>query len=186
MPRADWGIAPGVVRDFDRDSQYRPYDGPTPINGVYQFQVKFAKFIAPTDTKLPQLRIGLELVPRNQDEKKYAGFFIQLFRSISDRSAMFWVPFLDAIGVTETEFRTKTIYDSEGNIKSIGKWRSNGQTQIKAELKDETDQNGQPRKAIGWMGAADAIEVDDEDYDDEEYEDEEVFAKEYDDDEEWE
>jgi len=102
-----------------------------------------------------------------------------MFPPVSDRTQFRYVPFLDAIGVSDRDFTTKTITDEEGNIKRIGAWRNDGQTLIKAELKDEADQNGNPRKGIGWVGPNDDASVDDEDdyeedvdeTEDEEYED---------------
>jgi len=180
MPRANWGVNASDVDDFDRDSQYKPYDGPVPPNAVYLWRIKVLKYVAGARDKFPQLRIGIELVPRGEyDERRYKGYFTMMFAPISDRTQFRYVPFLDAIGVTATDFTRKTITDEEGNIKRIGPWRNDGQTLIKAELKDEADQNGNPRKGIGWVGPNDDSSVDDdeEEYDvdtdeEEEYEEE--------------
>lgn len=181
MPKVNWGIPAGTVDDWDRSSQYTPYDGPIPPNGVYLWLVKKLVFVAPTDDKFPQLRIGLELQARTKEEKRYQGYFLMLFRSISDRNPMFWVPFLDAIGVSETEFRQRTIADQDGNIKKIGSWGNNGQQTIKGLLKDD-NREGQVRKDIGWMGAADELSDDEEDADWEDGEDTEPSEDEGDDD----
>lgn len=175
MPKVNWGIGSGDVDGFDRESQYTPYTGPIPPNGVYLWKVKVLKAVAGTREKFPQLRIGLELVPRAEyDEKRYAGYFVMTFPPISEKTQFRYVPFLDALGVSGSDFTRKTITDEEGNIKRIGGWRNDGSTVILAELKDEADQNGNARKGIGYMGAADEL-PDDEDsldeYDDDEYED---------------
>lgn len=189
MPKVRWGInAREVDSSFDRDSQYKPYDGPVPPNGVYHFQVKVLKCVAGTRQKLPQLRIGLELVPREgrKDERRYKGYFIMAFLPISDKTAFRYVPFLDAIGVSVGDFADRTNPDSDGNVKSIGKWRNDGKELIAVELKDGQDQNGNSRKETGWMGAIDDEGDDEEeDYDDdeEEYDDEEE-DEDYDDEEE--
>jgi hypothetical protein len=168
MPKVDWGIPAGTVDGWDRDSQFKPYDGPTPPNGVYLWRIKKLTFSAATDEKLPQLRIGLELAPRTKEEKRYGGYFLMLFRSISDKNPMFWVPFLDAIGVSESDFRMRTIADADGNIKKIGRWGNDGDQQIKGLLKDDR-REGEVRKDIGWMGPADeAYDADDSDAGDEE------------------
>lgn len=173
MPRANWGVDPGDVDEFDRESQYTPYSGPVPPNAVYQWNIKVLKFITGTRDKFPQLRLGLELVPRAEyDEKRYKGYFLMAFMPVSDKTAFRYVPFLDAIGVSGRDFTSKTITDEEGNIRRIGAWRHDGKTLILAEQKDGNDQNGNPRKEIGWIGAADST-VDDEeeeDYDEEEVE----------------
>jgi len=172
MPRVNWGVSARDIDNFDRDSQYKPYDGPIPANGVYEWQIKVLKSIAPTDDKLPQLRVGLELAPRdgNKAEQKYAGYFTMAFLSISDKMMWKLVPFLDAIGVTGRDFEARTITDEEGNIKKIGTWRNTGDEYIKAELKDGQDQAGNSRKEIGWMGPITDNE-DEEDYDDDESDD---------------
>lgn len=179
MPKVRWGInARTVDETFDRESQFKPYDGPTPTNGVYQFQVKVLKSVAGTREKLPQLRIGLELVPRSgrKDERRYAGYFIMVFAPISDKTAFRYVPFLDAIGVSVRDFADRTNVDEDGNIKSIGKWRNDGKTLVAAELRDGTDDKGNSRKEVGWIGELNEdadTDDDEEDYDEEEYDDEE-------------
>ncbi len=189
MPRANWGITSRDVENFDREAQFSPYVGPLPVNGVYRWQVKKLAFVAPTGDKLPQLRIGLALVPRSQAEKKYDGYFVTVFCPVSPKTAFRYVPFLDAIGVTGREFERGTVTDEEGDIKKIGKWRNTGETLILGMLKDNAgDQSGKYPKEIGWMGenvdtADDAGDDDEEldDYDaeedtddDDEYEDEDT------------
>lgn len=164
MPKVNWGIPAGTVDDWDRSTQYTPYDGPIPPNGVYLWLINRLIFVAPTEDKFPQLRIGLQLQARTKEEKRYQGYPLLLFRSISDRNPMFWVPFLDAIGVSENEFRQRTIADQDGNIKKIGAWGNDGKQTIKGLLKDD-NRDGQTRKDIGWMGAADEKSDDEEDED---------------------
>lgn len=178
MPRANWGISSSDVDNFDRDGQYKPYDGPIPANGVYRWQIKKLQHIAATGSKLPQLRVGLELVPRNRDEKRYQGYFLMAFLPVSAKTAFRYVPFLDAIGVSGRDFETRTVTDQEGNISKIGGWRNSGTEIIKAEIKDGTDAEGGSRKEIGWMGEDSEEAAPDDDDDD--FEDEE----EYDDDDE--
>lgn len=185
MPKVNWGIKASDVDEYD-PNQFRPYDGPIPPSGVYEWQVKFVKFAAATDGKLPQLRAGLELIPRRgrKDEKQFAGYFIMAFMSVSERTQGFYVPFLSALGVSGRDFEQRTIADQEGNIQKIGAWRNTGDTMVKGELKDDVDQNGNPRKRMNWFGpigeAATADDTDagdeeewdaDEDYDDEDYDD---------------
>lgn len=185
MPKVRWGInAREVDQSFDRESQFKPYDGPVPVNGVYQFQVKVLRSVAGTREKLPQLRIGLELRPRpgRKDERRYAGYFIMVFAPISDKTAFRYVPFLDAIGVSVADFADRTTVDSEGNVKSIGKWRNDGKAMVAAEVKDGTDEKGNSRKEIGWIGEiSDVEDADDNDYEDDyDEDDEEVYDDEED------
>jgi hypothetical protein len=151
MPKMDWGISRSVIDDFDRSKQYAPYTGPEPRNGVYQWKVKVLKTAPATRDKHPQLRIGLELVPRNKEEKRYAGYFLMLFRSITPdgRNDFTWVPFIDALGVTSTDFTNRTITDNDGNVQKIGKWTNRQDALILAQLKDDSDQQGNARKEIG-------------------------------------
>ncbi|HEY6020273.1 MAG TPA: hypothetical protein VIY48_10325 [Candidatus Paceibacterota bacterium] len=181
MPRVNWGVEASDVDSFDRESQYTPYSGPIPPNAVYQWKVKVAKFIAGTRDKFPQLRIGLELAPRAEyDEKRYKGYFIMAFIPVSDKTAFRYVPFLDALGVSGSDFTRKTLTDEEGNIKRIGAWKHDGNTLILAEKRDGQDGNGNSRPEVGWIGPVDESDVDtedDEDFDvdmdeEEEYEEE--------------
>lgn len=177
MPRVRWGISSGDIDDFDRSSQYAPYTGPIPPNGVYEWLVKVLKYIPGTRDKHPQLRIGLELVPREdrKDERQYSGYFAMAFLPITDKTAFRYVPFLDALGVSGKEFTERTVTDEDGNIKKIGQWRNDGKEIIAAQLADGQDQNGAPRKELAWFGPVAEIDDDEEDEYDEEIEEEEPF-----------
>lgn len=178
MPKVRWGVSSGAVDDYDRDSQYKPYTGPTPPNAVYQWTVKVLKHAAGTRDKNPQLRIGLELKPRRgRDEDRYKGYFVFLFRAITDRNQFTWVPFLDAIGVSGDEFERGTITDEDGNIKKIGRWRNDGKAVILGQLVDDEDARGDFIKGVKWMGPLDSTPDDDE-YDDEDVYDDDVDIEE--------
>lgn len=174
MPRAQWGVSADDVDDFDRDSQYTPYAGPpVPVGQVYLWTIKVLKYAARTKTKNPQLRVGLELVPREgYDEDQYEGYFIMAFLPVTPKTGFRYVPFLDAIGVSGKEFEERTMYDEDGNIQRIGSWRNNQDTLVLADLKMGEDQDGNPQRQIGvFMPYEEDAE---EDYDDdEEYADDE-------------
>lgn len=175
MPRANWGIEASDVDEFDRDSQYKPYLGLVPPDGVYVFLLKKLQFVAGTNQKNPQLRTGLELVPREgAKEDEFDGYFIMDFLPISQKTQFRYVPLLDALGVTGREFIDRTVTDEEGNIKKIGKWRNTGEEYLFALLKTGTDQNGEPRKEVGWYGEYT------EDYDEDDVDDEEEYYDEED------
>ena len=171
MPRVNWGVGKEVIDEYDRDSQFTPYRGKTPPNGVYKFKVKTLKSAAGTKTKNPRLTAGLELVPRDADEKPFKGYYIPKFMAIADTNGFQWIPFLDAIGVSSAEFLRGTVTDEDGNVRKIGNWKMDGTTEILAQLADGTDQNDNPRKEIKWVGALD----DEEGFADEVEEDEEVY-----------
>lgn len=181
MPKIRWGISAKDIDDFDRDSQYKPYTGPQPPNGVYQFKIKRLKSVAPTKDKLPALHVGLELVPRNKEERRFAGFFVMAFLNIGEKNQFTYVPFCDAIGVSGTDFTDRTIADQEGNVKRIGQWKMTGEELIMAQIKDGEDQKGKPRKEVGWMGPL--VEFDSDDDDEEELDDDDDY---YDDEDEYE
>lgn len=166
MPRVDWGVSAKDVDNYDRESQYKPYDGPLPPNGVYQWQLKTFKHVAGTRERNPQLRVGLELIPRKgrKDERRYAGYFVMVFAPVTEKTAFRYVPILDAIGVTGRDFERATITDEEGNIKKIGKWRNTGEEMILGQLRDNTgDQADKYPKDIGWVGALTDEEPEDDD-----------------------
>lgn len=165
MPRANWGVDPEDVDQFDRTTLYKPYTGPIPVNGVYLWRIKNLKQVAPDKPgKLPQLRVGLELEPREEreGEDQYEGYYNTAFLYIGEKTQWRYVPFLDAIGVTGKEFTRGTITDEEGNVRKIGKWVNTKDQLILAELKDGEDANGDPRKEIGTFLAADEYEDDEE------------------------
>lgn len=170
MPKVTWGIGRDVIDDYDRESGFKPYTGKIPPNAVYAWKLKTLKYAAGTKTKNPQLRAGLELIPRDKDEAPYKGYFITKFMPIAETNSFQWVPFLDAIGVSSNEFLKGTLIDDEGNVRKIGNWRMDGKTELLGQLQDDTDENGAARKRIGWCGA---IEEAGEEYDVDEEEEEE-------------
>lgn len=172
MPRVDWNLSKGVIDDYDRESGYKPYTGKLPDNGVYHWTIAKLVFVAGAKKKNPQLRALLRLEPRDKSEKKYRGYTNMKFMVVADTTPFQYVPFLDAIGVTEKEFKLKTLTDEEGNIKRIGSWKNDGTTVIQGQLQDNRGENADkyPRE-IGWVGALDEDEPDDDDDDDDEYED---------------
>lgn len=172
MPTVDWGLSKGVIDNYDRESGFKPYTGKLPDNGVYQWQVTKAVYTAGTKKKNPQLRLSLVLVPRDKTEKKYKGYRQTKFMVVADSTPFQYVPFLDAIGVTEIDFKRRTKTDEEGNIKSIGPWRNDGKTLILGQLQDNRGENADKYpKEIGWVGALDDEEPNDEEEDEDEYED---------------
>lgn len=183
MPRVNWGIKPEVIDDFDRESQFSPYTGPIPPNGVYAFRIKIAKHVAGTREKNPQIRLGLELYPRSRDEKRYANYFIMKFIAVSqnEKAAFNYVPFCDAIGVSGEDFTRRTNTDDDGNIRRIGPWRNAGDTLILGQLQDGVDQNNNTRKEIGWVGPF--TEDADSEFDDSDSDEEDEETADYDDDE---
>lgn len=180
MPKVNWGISASDAENFDRDKQFKPFLGKTPPNGAYVWLLYRLQFAAGTGTKYAQLRIGLELQPQSKGEKPYKGYRLMTFRSVSPQTAFAYVPFLDAIGVTANDFTSRTQADTEGNILRIGNWRNDGKQLLVGVLKDDKDQDGKPRKDIGYIGAMeelDADEGDDEPDDDEEFaDDDEEYA----------
>lgn len=185
MPKVNWGIDDDVIDSFDRDAQFKPYTGALPpTNMVYCFSIKTLKHVAGANGKWPQLRAGLSLEPRNQEEAKYEGYFIMRFMTIAPPTAdkkgtgFQYIPFLDALGVSATDFTQRTITDEDGNVKRIGKWKNEGNTLILCRLENGADQNGAYRVDAGWVG--DASEVIFEEYDSEvtedgEFDDDELY-----------
>lgn len=169
MPKANWGISAGDVDDFDRDSQYKPFIGDPPPSGVvYIWRIKRLVAVAPTEDKVGQLRVGLELVPQGRSQAKYKGYYQTAFLHISDTAAFRYVPFLDALGVSGRDFTSRTIHDEQGNVQKIGAWRNDGNQLIAARLDDNDPEfaHKNPKK-IGWMGEA-PEDVEDSDVDDDE------------------
>lgn len=165
MPRVSWDIDASDVDEYDRSSQFKPYDGPEPKEGIYLFAVKVLKQIPKTGKKNAQLRVGLELVPRaGRDEREYADYFRMAFLPITPNTAFRYVPFLDAIGVSGTDFTRRTLVDEEGNVKKIGKYVQDGQTMILARLKYEEDQHGDDQlNIVDFYEAPDDVVIDEGD-----------------------
>lgn len=187
MPRANWEVTTTDVRNFDRSKQFTPYRGPLPPAGaVYQWQVKRAIFAAGTDEKVPQLRLGLELVPTSKEERRYKGYYVMTFRTVTANSQFVYVPFLDAIGVSENDFVNKTQIDSEGNIQRIGNWRNKGDQMILGQLIDSDNGKGGTRRDIRWIGPLDDPDNEDDEDDEDDYidDEDEKASNEYEEDEE--
>jgi len=175
MPKMDWGIGTGTVENFDRDSVYKPYAGPTPPSGVvYIWKLKTLKLVHASTGGFPQLRAGLELIPRTAEEKRYAGFYRSTYSPVSNNTAFRFVPLLDALGVTEREFIKGVSYEKDGSITAMGRWKWSKDIVLQAQLKADEDQHGNPRVVIndGWFGVP---SPDDEYWDGEEEEDDEEY-----------
>lgn len=173
MPRVRWGVTAEQMKKFDRSKQFAPYTGPIPPNGVYQWRVKVAKFIAGDRTQNPQLMLGLELVPRDKDEKRFKGYFIGVYRTPTENNQFTYVPFLDAIGVSEDDFADRSKASEDGNIQAIGPWRNDGKTEIYGQLVDNSYENAAGdtvvKKDIKWFGPVTGVASPDEDDDDGDY-----------------
>lgn len=172
MPKANWGVSARDVGNFDRENAYKPYQGPTPVNGVYQFRVAKAVFAASDGESNAQLRLTLVLEPRNKQENKYKGYVITAFMPIADNTQFRYVPFLMAIGASDSDFVNRTIVDAEGVIKSIGKWKSDGKTMVAGRLVDNDYEGARNPKQVDWVGELADQPDDGEDEDEEEYEEE--------------
>lgn len=172
MPKFDWGLSAGTVDDFDREKQFKPYQGPMPPNGVYKWKVVNAWVAAGTNEKNPQLRILLAISPRDKAESRYEGFTCMKLAVVSDTTNFQYVPFLDAIGASESDFTRRTDTDGEGRVRKIGKWLNNGKTFVAGQLEDNDYEGSRYPKKIDWVGALDEYEPEDEEEEFEEEEDE--------------
>lgn len=185
MPIVDWGISQGVMDEFDREKQeqYKPYTGPKPPSGVYRWRITQMMVKAEDEERLPQWLVLLELVPRFSSEKRYKGYKVWFSASIGDNNAFAYTPLCDVLGVTEQQFRRKTMVDEEGKVKSIGRWRNDGKQEILGEIVDNIDENsGKLYTNVRWVGDvsedqstvdSDDSDVDDEDVDSDEFDEEE-------------
>lgn len=188
MPRVRWGDEEELLEageSWDPEDQIQPYDGPTPPNGLYYWDIKVLKYRQ--GKNLPQLMIGLELAPRRSrsEDKKYAKYFILDFAPVAPQTNFRWMPFLAAIGVSPSDLIKKCITDEDGNVTKIGRWvKKDKGNWIAANLVDDKDQNGNPRKAIsGYFepkGASNTAtpEPEEEEYEEEEYEAEDIESEE--------
>lgn len=176
MPRANWGVKARDIEKYDRSSQYQPYTGAIPPNGVYAWEVRKAQYVAAAREKLPQLRLSLALKSRNTSDRAFAGYHLMLFLPIADNTQFRYVPFLDAIGVSGSDFESRTIVNQDGVIAKIGPWKADSGTLILGDLRDDPGRDGQMRKTLGWIGeyidsTTDDDDDDDDDYDDDDYDD---------------
>lgn len=180
MGKVTWGgdLSGSDLDNADR-SQFKPYDGPTPMNGVYAFRVKLLKR-GKSKANNPQLIVGLELVPRQSrpEDGKFKGYFIMDYIPVMESTAFRVAPFLDAIGVSGDDFIKRTTAgeaDERGSlpIVQIGKWKNDGKKIILATLADDQDQQGNPRKRISSYWAPEDLSTADEPEDDEDDEEEE-------------
>jgi len=174
VPTVDWGLSKGVIDDYDRESGYKPYTGKLPDNGVYQWQLTRLVYVSGTKQKNPQLRATFRLVARDKAEKKFSGYTNGKLMVIADSTPFQYVPFLDAIGVTDREFRTRTITDEDGNVKKIGSWKNDGEQIFLGQLQDNRGDNADKYpKEIGWVGPIEEEADGDEEFDEEDDSDDE-------------
>lgn len=188
MGKVTWGddLTREALDDVERD-RFKPYDGPPVPNAMYAWRLKVLKRGKAKSSGNTQIIIGLELVPRSSrpEEKPYAGYFITDYISVLESQAFKIAPFLDALGVSSTDFLKRTSdtgeKDDRGSvpIAKIGDYVHDGKFILLASIGDDTDQNGAPRKRItGYYPAPEGEQAkkskrrdeDDEEEDDEEEE----------------
>lgn len=161
MPKATWGnVTSSALRNEER-REFRPYDGPTPPNGVYCFKVKVLKKTE-SRAKNPQLMVGLELIPRRSrpDDGPYKGYFLADYIPVMESTLFRIVPFIDAIKVSEADFTDRTIADKDGRILSVGKAKFGEKAPavyVMAQIRDAVDNNGNPRKEVAGYWAPEAL-----------------------------
>lgn len=181
MPRVQWsGLGADDVDGFDRDSQIKPYAGPVPPDGMYLWAIKVLQHREGDRKKNPQLRVGLELVPRAgtdyKHERKYKGYFTMDFIPMADNTAFRYVPLLDVLGVTGKDLINNTITDEDGNIKKIGSYRHDGRTLVLAQLVQELDQNGNAKAQKNIRGGGYYEPPEDAELDDDELPEDDAYG----------
>ena len=182
MPRAQWGVSATEVDQFDPATQFKPYTGEVPPNGVYEFLIRAMKYMPATDDKNPQLRLSVALAPRasRPREARYDDFYVTTFIPVTPKSQFRYVPLLNALGIPSRDFINKTIVDAEGNITRIGDWRQDGEQYILCELVDSTGGDDRYPKDIKWIGPINDDEAEESDNadqnDDEEIDDDDEFV----------
>lgn len=180
MGKVTWGsgISAGDIDGAER-SQFKPYDGPTPPNAMYAWRIKVLKKgkSAADNTKLI---IGLELTPRQSrpEEKRFKGFYVTESIAVVESMAGKLGAFLDAIGVSGSDFMERTKDDGEkdqrGNVKitRIGKWVNDGKTLIMGSIADDS-YNGETRKRISNFWPVEVAQTQPNDDDEDDSDDEE-------------
>lgn len=173
MPIADWGISRGTIDEFDREkaNRYKPYTGPKPPAGVYRFVIvkDMMKFFAGDSESYPRWSAMLSLKPRTRAEKSFDGFRCFFSANVSDENPQWYVPMLDVLGVSDTEFRRKTRLTEDGIIKSIGAWRNDGTQEILAEIVHNGDYTN-----VRWVGKISEADLEEAEEEEDEEEDDEL------------
>lgn len=159
MGKVKWGggLSGSDFDNADRSNSFKPYDGPpVPTNTLFCWKIKVLKR-GKTTNGYDQLIVGLELTPRRSrpDEKPYAGFYITDYITVMEDSLFRVAPFLDAIGVSGTDFAERTIVEQDADrrgsraITKIGRWINNGKNYVMATTVDGDDGKGNPRRKVG-------------------------------------
>ncbi|MGH7774445.1 MAG: hypothetical protein ACREQA_19655 [Candidatus Binatia bacterium] len=177
MPKGNWGSGKDTPSQKDIDGYDRSgqrYMGPLPRNGAYRGTIKTLRQVKEKG-KFPSLRPGLELVPRDKSEKRYKGYFVMDFLPIKKGTEFRYVPFLDAIGVSGTDFLKHTKIDEDGNVLKIGKWVMKNADDIIFSITDNDGEQADkyPKQINGYAPLTEDSTSDDEDEEADDWDDEE-------------
>lgn len=140
MPKAKWGsdLTPDEI-DNAKGGDFSPYAGPTPPSGVYKFVLKQAKK-GVTKNEDPKLFTVWELVPREKDQKKFAGAPVFDHMPVTKATAWRAKALCAALGITSNDFMGKTVVDEDGKVLKIGSKKiDGGKIEVYINVKRDND-----------------------------------------------
>lgn len=178
MARVKWSIDPDEPDDLPA---FDAYDGPDAPAGVYNFRLRRLglKRNKNDDDMLNGLLVVHESRP---DKKQYNGFTVWFNQNVTEQGKPYIKQFLTSLGISWSEYMKKTIHDGDkaddrpAQITVLGGVKLEKEPQLRAQIKNDTDQNGKPKMSVAQFLPPKDEDEEEYDSDDEASDDEDPFA----------
>lgn len=188
MPKAKWAVSSDEPEDLE---PFEVYDGPKPPAGVYN--VTLTRLGVKANKNDEQMLNGLLIVkePKASAKSQYNGYGIWFNQNVTEQGSPYVKQFLTALGLTWTEFKTKTVLegdmpetksDPSTRVMKIGRVKFNdGEEPALRVATKEDSYNGAPKLSVTQFmeerGRTDGEEDADDDADDADDGDEDTGGK---------
>lgn len=151
MVKAKWSATDVTADDIDNveEDEFQPYDGPTPPAGVYRFILRYSR--KRVSSKGNDMIENLLILDGSfkPEHKEYDGCPVWDYITIKKSTAARVRSFIDALGVSSSDFLNRTVVDEEDRILKIGSVKiadANLKLMVNCELEDsELGQRLRPR-----------------------------------------
>jgi hypothetical protein len=184
MPKARWAVSQDEPEEIE---SYEVYDGDKPPGGVV-YAGRLTRLSVKANKNDDPMINGLVLVdePKGAAKSKYNGYPIWFNQNVTEQGAPYVNQFLAALGLTWTEFRTKTVTEGDipehkgepaTRIMKIGsvKFNDGNEPRLRVLTKDDA-YNGAPKLSVVQFLKPRGEQADPAEEDSEEDEDSEEVA----------
>lgn len=149
MPKIKWDLDSEAIDNAESEG-FTPYAGPVPPAGVYKFTLKRLE-ATKSSAGNKMLKVLMELDADGiKERKKYHGCPVWDNVVVMDKTAWKVRQFLDALGVSASDFTNKTVAEEENSkhlVRKIGSLKVEG-VELTVQIKRGANQEGDPRPEV--------------------------------------